>query len=233
MSFGTLYIVATPIGNLDDITLRAIKTLQEVDCIACEDTRHSLKLLSHLKISKPLLSFYSHNQQGRIPQLVSKLQEGENIALISDAGTPGISDPGTLLVTKCIEENIKVVPIPGTCAAITALCASGLPTDRFYFQGFLPLKPGKRRKILEDLKRLEATLVIYESGRRLSGLLKDLQTIFPEAEVVIARELTKIYEEFLRGRAEVLQTKVPREGLKGECVVLINLKQSLISNDIS
>ncbi len=219
---GSLYIVATPIGNLDDITLRAIKTLQEVDLIACEDTRHSLKLLNHLKISKPLLSFYSHNQQGRIPQLLEKLRGGENIALISDAGTPGISDPGTLLVHECIQENIPVIPIPGSCAAIAALCASGLPTDRFYFQGFLPLKPSKKRKVLEGLKNLEATIVIYESGKRLSGLLKELSQVYPEAQVVIARELSKIYEEFIRGKPAELTNFVPREGLKGECVVLIN-----------
>ncbi len=221
MNEGTLYIVATPIGNLEDITFRAVKTLQEVDWIACEDTRHSLKLLNHYQISKPLLSFYSHNQQGRIPQIIGKLKDGENIALISDAGTPGISDPGTLLVHQCILENIKVVPIPGASAAITALCASGLPTDRFYFQGFLPLKPGKKRKTLEELRALNTTLIIYESGKRLSGLLKIICEVFPESEVVIARELTKIYEEFLKESPAALLEKVPREGLKGECVVLL------------
>lgn len=219
---GSLYIVATPIGNLEDITLRAIRILQEVDLIACEDTRHSLKLLNHLKISKPLMSFYSHNQQGRIPQILEKLKNGESIALISDAGTPGISDPGTLLVKSCIEENIPVIPIPGACAAIAALCASGLSTDRFYFQGFLPLKTSKKRKVLESLKTLEATIVIYEAGNRMSGLLKELALLYPEAEIVIARELSKIYEEFLRGKAQELSNQTPREGLKGECVILIN-----------
>jgi len=218
----TLYLVATPIGNLEDISLRAIKTLQSVDLIACEDTRHSLKLLNHLGISKPLLSFYSQNQQGRIPQLLEKLQGGESIALISDAGTPGISDPGTLLVKACIDEGIPVVPIPGACAAIAALCASGLPTDRFYFQGFLPLKPSKKRKTLEALKALEATLVIYEAGNRMSGLMREIAQIFPESRVVIGRELSKIYEEFLRGSPAELCERIPREGLKGECVVLIS-----------
>ncbi len=222
MNFGTLYIVATPIGNLADITYRAVQVLKEVDCIACEDTRHSLKLLNHYQISKPLLSFYAHNQQGRIPQIIEKLKAGESIALISDAGTPGISDPGALLISKCIQEEIKVVPIPGACAAITALCASALPTDRFYFQGFLPLKPGKKRKVLENLKTLEATIIIYEAGNRMSGLMKEIAQIYPEAQVVIGRELTKMYEEFLRGKAADLSEKIPREGLKGECVVLIH-----------
>lgn len=221
MNPGILYIVATPIGNLDDISLRAIKTLQTVDLIACEDTRHSLKLLNHLQISKPLLSFYSQNQQGRIPQLLEKLHEGQNIALISDAGTPGISDPGTLLVKACIDQQLQVVPIPGACAAIAALCASGLPTDRFYFQGFLPLKPSKKRKVLEALKTLEATLIIYEAGNRMSGLMKELTHIFPTAQIVVGRELSKIYEEFLRGNPLELSEKIPREGLRGECVVLI------------
>lgn len=219
---GSLYIVASPIGNLEDITLRAIKILQEVDLIACEDTRHSLKLLNHLQIRKPLMSFYAHNQQGRIPQVIEKLKAGENIALISDAGTPGISDPGSLLVQRCIQESIRVIPIPGSCAAITALCASGLPTDRFYFQGFLPLKASKKRKVLESLKNLDATIVIYEAGNRMSGLLKEIALLYPEAHMVIGRELTKIYEEFIRGTPLELSEKIPREGLKGECVVLIN-----------
>lgn len=218
---GNLYIVATPIGNLEDITLRAINTLKTVDLIACEDTRHSLKLLNHLQISKPLLSFYSQNQQGRIPQILAKLQEGQNVAVISDAGTPGISDPGTLLVKACVENEIKVVPIPGACAAITALCASGLPTDRFYFQGFLPLKPSKKRKTLEALRSLEATLVIYEAGNRMFGLIKEISQIFPDSQIVIGRELSKIYEEFLRGSPGELSERIPREGLKGECVVLL------------
>ncbi len=222
---GALYLVATPIGNLEDITLRAIKTLKAVDLIACEDTRHSLKLLNHLQISKPLLSFYSHNQQGRIPQLLEKLKGGESVALISDAGTPGISDPGTLLVHACLQENIPVIPIPGACAAISALCASGLPTDRFYFQGFLPLKASKKRRVLESLQNLDATLVIYEAGNRMHGLLKEIASVYPEAEMVIARELTKIYEEFKRGKASNLALEIPREGLKGECVVLVKVLQ--------
>lgn len=220
---GSLYIIATPIGNLEDITLRAIRILKEVDIIACEDTRHSLKLLNHLQISKPLISFYSQNQQGRIPQLIEKLQEGQHIALISDAGTPGISDPGTMLVKACVDQKIPVIPIPGACAAISALCASGLPTDRFYFQGFLPLKPGKKRRVLETLKSLEVTIILYEAGNRLFGLMKEIALVFPEAQVVIARELTKIYEEFLQGSPEEIQQKIPREGLKGECVILIKM----------
>ncbi len=221
MKKGTLYIIATPIGNLEDITLRALRILKEVDEIACEDTRHSLKLLTHFQIQKPLLSFYAHNQQGRIPQMIEKLKLGRNIALISDAGTPGISDPGTLLVSACIQENILVVPIPGASAGITALCASGLTTDRFYFQGFLPIKKSKRKKVFENLKTLEATLIFYEAGNRMYGLLHDLQEVFPDAQIAIGRELTKIYEEFIRGLLSEVILQIPRPGLKGECVVLL------------
>jgi len=223
---GTLYIVATPIGNLEDITLRALRILKEVDEIACEDTRHTRKLLSHFEISKPLISYFQHNQRARSSQLIEKLKEGATIALVSDAGTPGISDPGAFLVREAIQEGIVVVPIPGASAVISALCASGLPTERFYFQGFLPLKPGKRRGTMESLKDLAATLVFYESGRRLSGLFKDLAEVFGEEKrAVVARELTKIYEEFLRGTLREIAAQIPREGLKGECVVLVDLRE--------
>lgn len=220
---GSLYVIATPIGNLEDITLRALRLLKEVDFIACEDTRHTRKLLTHYQISKPLLSYHSHNQEGRIPQIIEKLKAGEAGALVTDAGTPGISDPGTLLIVRALSEGLQVVPVPGPAAALAALCASGLPTDRFYFQGFLPLKPGKRRALLRLLKDIRATLVFYESGRRLSKLFSDLQEVFGgAAQAVVARELTKIYEEFKRGTLSDLAPQIPREGLKGECVILLD-----------
>jgi 16S rRNA (cytidine1402-2'-O)-methyltransferase len=226
-SFGTLYIVATPIGNLEDITLRALRILKEVDEIACEDTRHTRKLLSHFEISKPLVSYFQHNQRARSPQILEKLKSGANIALVSDAGTPGISDPGAFLVEQAIQEGVSVVPIPGVSAVISSLCAAGLPTDRFYFHGFLPLKPGKRRGVLKNLKTTAATLAFYESGRRLTGLFKDLVEVYGEkAKGVIARELTKIYEEFLRGSLRELADQIPHEGLKGECVVLVDVRET-------
>lgn len=225
---GVLYIVATPIGNLEDITLRGLRLLKEVDLIACEDTRHTLKLLTHFGISKPLLSYYQHNQLARGPQILEKLAAGENVALVTDAGTPGISDPGALLISQAIERGIRVVPIPGASAVITALCAAGLPTDRFYFQGFLPLKPGKRRGVLESLKGMKTTLVFYESGRRLTGLFKDLMSVYGEnTKAVLARELTKIYEEFIRGSLAEVASQIPHEGLKGECVVLVDLREEV------
>jgi len=217
-----LFIVSTPIGNLKDITLRALEVLREADEIACEDTRHTRKLLSHYQISKPLMSYHSYNQDFRSGQILEKLSEGQKIALVSDAGTPGISDPGAQLVEAALEKEFEVIPIPGPSALITALCASGLPTDRFYFHGFLPLKPGKRRSVFEPLINLETTLIFYESGRRLSRLLAELEKSFGNKRVVVARELTKIYEEFLRGSLADLISKVPREGLKGECVVLLD-----------
>src|SRR4030095_9015415 len=220
---GTLYVVAAPIGNLEDITLRALRVLKEVDFIACEDTRHTLKLLTHYQISKPLLSYHSHNQRGRLPQIIEKLHGGESAALVTDAGTPGISDPGALLVAQAVEEGLSVVPIPGATALIAALCASGLPTDRFYFQGFLPLKPGKRRALLNTLKEIGATLVFYESGRRLSRLFSDFEEIFgAETRAVLARELSKIYEEFKKRRLKEMVSQIPRDGLKGECVILLD-----------
>lgn len=219
---GILYIVATPIGHLEDITFRALKTLQEVDQIACEDTRHTKKLLFHFKFSKPLISYYAQNQNTRAPQIIKSLQEGESIALVTDAGTPGISDPGSYLVKLAIQEEITVVPIPGPSAVITALCASGLPTDRFYFQGFLPLKSGKKKGEIEDLKNLKATLVFYESGRRLHGLFAVLSDVLGNKPFVLAREMTKIHEEFRRGNLFEISSKIPKDGLKGECVILID-----------
>ena len=197
---GTLYVVGTPIGNLEDMTFRGVRILQTVDLIAAEDTRHTGKLLQHFQIQTPQVSYHDHNRRSRIPELVQKLQIGQAIALVTDAGMPGISDPGYELVKACIDGNISVVPIPGASAVITALSAAGLPTDKFVFEGFLPAKATQRRQQLELLKAETRTLVFYESPHRLKATLQDLGEIFGhQRQIVMARELTKFYEEFWRG----------------------------------
>ncbi len=197
---GILYVVGTPIGNLEDMTFRAVRILQTVDLIAAEDTRHTGKLLQHFQVQTPQVSYHDHNRRSRIPELVEKLQTGQAIALVTDAGMPGISDPGYELVKACIDGDISVVPIPGASAVITALSAAGLPTDKFVFEGFLPAKTTQRRQQLELLKTETRTLVFYESPHRLKGTLQDLGDIFGhERQIVMARELTKFYEEFWRG----------------------------------
>ena len=197
---GTLYIVGTPIGNLEDTTFRAIKTLQEVDLIAAEDTRHTSKLLQHFQILTPQLSYHQHNEQSRIPELIEKLNQGKAIALVTDAGMPAISDPGYELVKVCVEANISVVPIPGVTASITALCASGLPTNKFIFIGFLPTKIKLREEQLEKLSNSLETVVLYESPYKLLQTLEDLAKILGgNRKIVLARELTKLHEEFWRG----------------------------------
>ncbi|MBE9218091.1 16S rRNA (cytidine(1402)-2'-O)-methyltransferase [Dolichospermum flos-aquae] len=197
---GTLYIVATPIGNLEDMTFRAVRILQAVDMIAAEDTRHTGKLLQHFQVRTPQISYYEHNSNSRIPELLEYLQYGKAIALVSDAGMPGISDPGYELIKACIDKNINVVPIPGASAVITALSAAGLPTDRFIFDGFLPAKSQRRKEYLTSLKGESRTLVFYESPHRLRDTLADLGEILgSDRYAVIARELTKLYEEFWRG----------------------------------
>ncbi|MGH1394306.1 MAG: 16S rRNA (cytidine(1402)-2'-O)-methyltransferase [Trichormus sp.] len=197
---GTLYIVGTPIGNLEDITLRAMRILQNVDLIAAEDTRHTGKLLQHLQVKTPQVSYHEHNSSSRIPELLEHLQTGKAIALVSDAGMPGISDPGYELVKACVETNIPVVPIPGASAAITALSAAGLPTDKFVFEGFLPAKSQQRREYLETLQTESRTIIFYESPHRLRDTLQDLADIWgSDRQIVLARELTKLYEEFWRG----------------------------------
>jgi len=197
---GTLYVVGTPIGNLEDMTFRAVRILQTVDLIAAEDTRHTGKLLQHFQIQTPLRSYHEHNQISRIPDLLEQLINGKDIALVSDAGMPGISDPGYELVKACVASAIAVVPIPGACAVITALSAAGLPTDRFIFEGFLPSKSHQRREYLTSLQTESRTLVFYESPHRLRDTLADLREVWhPERQIVIARELTKLYEEFWRG----------------------------------
>jgi 16S rRNA (cytidine1402-2'-O)-methyltransferase len=218
---GTLYIVATPIGNLEDITLRALRVLREVELIATEDTRRTRTLLDHYQIDKPLTSLYDHNESQKAPALMRRLQEGASIALVSDAGTPLISDPGYRLVQLAIGHGIAVVPIPGAAAVITALVAAGLPTDRFVFEGFLPKKPGKRRRRLEELRDEPRTVVIYESPRRVSALLDEMYVMWGDRRVVVARELTKKFETFLRGRITEVQADLEGRPLLGEVTLIV------------
>lgn len=218
---GTLYLVATPIGNLEDMTLRAIRTLKECDVVAAEDTRRTGQLLKHFGISKPLLSYFQFNEARRSEEILARLTRGEKVALVSDAGTPGISDPGERVVCAAREAGLRVESVPGPCALVAALTASGLPTHALHFSGFLPHKSGQRRKQLEKLKSLEGTLVLYESPYRIEKLLGELLDIMPHSKVVLARELTKKFEEFLFGTPASLLEIVKKRSLKGEFVVLI------------
>jgi 16S rRNA (cytidine1402-2'-O)-methyltransferase len=219
---GTLYVTATPIGNLEDITLRALRVLREVDVIACEDTRQTRKLLEHFGIAKSMLSYHDHNEASRTAELVERLERGENVALVSDAGTPLLSDPGYRLVAAAIAAGIALVPIPGPSAALGALAAAGLATDEFRFCGFLPQKSGQRRKALEEWKAESCTLVCYEAPHRILAALEDIQAMMGARPVVVARELTKIHEEFLRGTAaEVHAQLAARPSIKGEITLLI------------
>ena len=221
MATPTLYIIATPIGNLEDMTYRAVRILAEVDLIAAEDTRHSLKLLNHYGISKPLTSYFDHNQQIKGERILNALRQGKSVALISDAGTPCVSDPGYQLVRDAVAENIPVVPIPGACAAIAALSASGLPTDTFTFAGFPPSRQGKRRTFLTRMNALPGTLVLYEAPHRLLDTLNDIREVMGERQVIVARELTKIFEEFIRGSASEVIATVSQGIVRGEVVILI------------
>ena len=227
---GNLYLVATPIGNLDDITLRAIKILKKVDFIAAEDTRHSLKLLNHLEISKPLISYHRHNEDVKSELLIEKLLDNKNIALITDAGTPGISDPGEEIVKQCIQNNIKVVPIPGACAFVNALICSGLDTTEFTFIGFLPLNKKNRKEKLDKIKTCTSTSILYEAPHKILSTLKDLSEILENRKIVLARELTKIHEEFISGTASELLKKL--ENPKGEFVIIIEKSSNLETNNI-
>jgi 16S rRNA (cytidine1402-2'-O)-methyltransferase len=218
---GVLYIVATPIGNLEDITFRAVRMLREADLIAAEDTRHSRKLLSHFGISRPITSYFDHNKAFKGNYILEKLRQGLSVALISDAGTPCISDPGYQLVRDAAAEGIQVVPLPGPSAAIAALSAAGLPTDRFAFEGFLPARQGKRRERLLSLKGEERVMVFYEAPTRLTAALADLLEVMGDRVIVIARELTKIYEEFIRGRAGDVMESLKGRQIKGEVVLLV------------
>lgn len=221
MKTATLYIVATPIGNLEDMTYRAVRILGEVDLVAAEDTRHSLKLLSHFGISKSMTSYFDHNQQFKGERILNTLRQGKSVALISDAGTPCISDPGYQLVRDAVAEGIPVVPVPGACAAVSALSASGMPTDTFSFAGFPPPRQGKRRSFLTSMSALPGTLVLYEAPHRLLETLNDIHELLGERQIIVARELTKIYEEFLRGTASEVITALSQTVVRGEVVLLI------------
>ena len=229
---GILYIVATPIGNLEDITLRALRVLREVDWIACEDTRRTRKLLEHFGIAKPMVSYHEHNESGRAAELVEKLSSGGSGALVSDAGTPLISDPGYRLMQAAIAAAIPVVPVPGVSAAVSALSAAGLPTDAFRFCGFLPPKSSQRRKTLEQWKSDPATLIFYETPHRILEALEDVTAVMGLRPVVVARELTKLHEEFLRGTAaEVRAELASRPSVKGEITLLIGKTDEVLADD--
>ncbi len=219
---GVLHVVATPIGNLEDITLRAIRVLKEVNLIACEDTRETRKLLERYGITTPLLSCHEHNEAARAQQIVARLESGESVALVSDAGTPLVEDPGYRVVTLALERGFEVRPVPGPCSIVTALSAAGLPTDSFFFGGFLPAKPGKRRARLQELAGLAATLVFCEAPHRILETLRDCEAVFGSRRVVVARELTKLHEEFLRGSAAGVRAALEsRPAVKGEIVLMV------------
>jgi 16S rRNA (cytidine1402-2'-O)-methyltransferase len=221
LAAGTLYLVATPIGNLEDITARALRTLQQCDVVAAEDTRRTGQMLKHFGISKPLLSYFQFNEARRSEQIIERLGRGEKIALVTDAGSPGISDPGERVVQAAIAAGFRVEPVPGPCALVAALTASALPAEEFHFIGFLPHKSGQRRAKLGSLRDVPGTLVIYESPYRISRLLAELDEVFPGRQVVLARELTKKFEEFLRGTPAELLAAIANRSLKGEFVVMV------------
>ncbi len=216
---GKLYIVATPIGNLEDITLRALRILKEVDIIAAEDTRQTLKLLNHYEINKPLISYHRHNEDVKSGVLIEKLKKGDNIALVSDAGTPGICDPGEEVIRRAIEEKIQVIPIPGACAMINALICSGISTKEFEFLGFLPLNKKLRKEKLNEIKNSNKTIIIYEAPHKMKATLEDLKEILEKRNIVLARELTKIHEEFIRKNIDELLNEI--DSLKGEMILII------------
>ncbi len=220
---GTLYLVSTPIGNLADISFRAVEVLKSADLIACEDTRHSRILLLHYGIKKPTVSYFDFSEKKQAPRLIQKLEEGAAVALISDAGTPGISDPGYRLVRHAIERDIKIEPIPGPSAFLCALSASGLPTDRFVFEGFMPIKSGQKKNKLLSLQEEERTVIFYESPHRLLKTLEAIEAVLGDIEIVIARELTKKFEEVVRGRAGKIIEYFSAKKVLGEFVILFNL----------
>ena len=223
-SQGLLYVVSTPIGNMEDITLRALRILKEADLIAAEDTRRTGLLLKYHHIHKPLTSYFEGNEQTKKDFLLARLKEGQRIALVSDAGTPGISDPGFRLIQAAIQEGIPVIPIPGPSAVITALSISGLPTDAFFFEGFLPHKSKKRRDLLKQLEEVKETLVFYESPYRISGTLKEVLEILGDREMVLTRELTKSYEEVFRGKVSQILEQLGNQKPKGEITLVLSGK---------
>ena len=230
---GTLYIVSTPIGNLEDITLRALKVLGDVRIIAAEDTRHTQKLLHHYDIHTPQTSYHDHNKEEKSGILIAKLKEGNDIALVSDAGTPGISDPGYYLINRAIDENIKITPIPGPTASIAALSISGLPTDAFVFEGFLPAKKVARQKRLKELASERRTIIMFETPRRVSSSLEDISAILGDRRVVLTRELTKMFEEVIRDKVSGVIDKIKGKSLKGEITIIIEGAQEEIITDMA
>jgi len=222
METGSLYLVATPIGNLEDITLRALRVLREADIVACEDTRHTAKLLTRHGITTPRISYHEFNEESRVPELIQLLRDGKAIALVGDAGTPLISDPGYKIVSACRQEGITVIPVPGACAAVTALSASGLPSDSFFFAGFLPPRAAPRRRRLKELSCIPATLLFYEAPHRLTASLKDMVDVLGRRRAALAREITKIYEEFLCGTLdEILDELGKRPEIRGEITLVV------------
>ncbi len=218
---GSLYLVATPIGNLEDITLRAVRVLREVELVLCEDTRHTGRLLNHLKIKKPLLSCHRFNERSRVKTVLNRLQSGERLALVSDAGSPGIRDPGARLIRAVWEAGYRVEPVPGPCAAVAALTASGLAADEFHFVGYLPVKSGRRAKALERLSRIRETIVIYESPHRIRKLSGELTVWFADRDLAVCRELTKRYEEVIRGTAPEIARRLTEQKPRGEYVLVV------------
>ena len=219
----TVFLVATPIGNLDDITLRALRVLKEADLVACEDTRHTRRLLDHFNIRVPTISYHEHNERDRAQQLIARAKHGEKIAIVSDAGMPAISDPAYRIVRAAIEEGIPVIPIPGATALTVALVASGLPTDSFFFAGFLPPRRQARRTRLEELRKIRSTLVLYEAPHRIADTLVDAQEVLGDCRAALARELTKVHEEFIRGRLSEISERLKQQGARGEMTLIIDV----------
>lgn len=221
MAAGKLYLVATPVGNLEDITLRALRTLREVDVIAAEDTRHSLKLLNHFAITKPLISYWSEKEKLKAEEIMDRLKRGLSVALISDAGTPGISDPGAVLIKRAIEEKIDIIPIPGPSAHVAALCVSGLPTEEFTFLGFLPSGSGQRQKRLLELKHESRTIIFYEAPHRLLQTLSDIKEILGDRRATLSKEISKIHEEIIRGNLSEVLAALRTRMIAGEYVIIV------------
>jgi 16S rRNA (cytidine1402-2'-O)-methyltransferase len=227
---GKLYVVATPIGNLEDITLRAIRVLKEVALVAAEDTRRTRKLCHAYQIDTPLISLYDHNEVRKSRVLIDRLKEGSSVAYVSDAGTPGISDPGFVLIRQALENDIEVIPVPGVSACITALCVSGIPMDQFVFMGFLPPKAGKRKDVLVSLKDEQKTLIFFEAPHRLLVALDDIKLILGDRKIVIARELTKLHEEILRGNLSDILPVLKDRSIKGEITLVVAGKEPAVRN---
>jgi len=230
-NIGILYICGTPIGNLEDITLRALRILKEVNLIAAEDTRHTLKLLNHYQINTKITSYYEYNKFKKAPYLVEILKNGQDIALVSDAGMPGISDPGYVLINLALKNNIKIIPVPGVSALITALVVSGLPADKFVFEGFLPRKIKERKRCFKGIENEERTIIFYETPHRLKRALKDMLEIWGDRKVVIARELTKMYEEIIRGKLSQVLTEISTKEIKGEITLIVQGGNKKKEND--